>query len=450
MPDKKRNCQSQLISVLALSAAISLAPCAAWAQINTPPPPSHEKGTAPPDDHDWSAARPGLRHRISPSALPQPFSTDSTTNRSQTVAQPQGAWPVAPEGFKVERVATGLAEPRNVVAAPNGDLFIAENISTVVVIRLDANGKLATKETFASGLTLPYGIAFYPPGPNPQYVYVGNTNSLVRFPYRNGDLKARGPAEKLAEFDGGRAFGGGHYTRNLVFSKDGKKLYLAAGSHTNLNDDDKEKWRANVLEFNPDGTGKRVYASGIRNPSGIALNPITNQLWVSVNERDFTGDNMVPDYTTHIVDGGFYGWPWYYIGQNHDPRMKENPEMKSKVIIPDVLLQAHSSPLSLTFYTGKSFPAQYRNGAFIALHGSHNRARRTGYKIVFVPTPGGKATGEYLDFVTGFVVDDTNVWGRPVGITQAKDGSLVFTDDASNSVWRVAYTGEKEQSRASR
>jgi glucose/arabinose dehydrogenase len=218
---------------------------------------------------------------------------------------------------------------------------------------------------------------------------------------------------------------------------------VGVGSHSNVGDDSAETDRADVLEFNPDGTGLRVYAYGIRNPSGIAVHPKTGQLWVAVNERDALGDDLVPDYISHIVDGGFYGWPWYYTGPNQDPRFEgKRPDLKEKVIVPDVLLQSHSAPLNLTFYEAKQFPAEYRGDIFATSHGSWNRAHRTGYKIIRMAAPNGKATGEYEDFVTGFVVDDANVWGRPVGITVALDGSLVFTDDASNSIWRVTYTGK--------
>jgi glucose/arabinose dehydrogenase len=222
---------------------------------------------------------------------------------------------------------------------------------------------------------------------------------------------------------------------------------VAVGSAENVGDSSVENDRADVLEFNPDGSGKRVYASGLRNPAGITLNPQTNQFWVVVNERDNLGDNLVPDYATHIVDGGFYGWPWYYIGQNHDPRMKERPDLKSKVIVPDVLFQSHSAPLSIVFYTGNKFPKEYSQGAFVTMHGSWNRSTLTGYKVVYVPAPNGKATGEYVDFVTGFTVNNNDVWGRPVGVNVTKDGALVFTDDASDSLWRVTYQGGQEESR---
>ena len=395
--------------------------------------------------NDWTNERPGNRYIIKPSDLPKPYATDSAPNQSKVVPRPPNAWPKVPAGFKIDQALTGLDEPRTIITAPNGDLFLAESDpGRIRVLRgFGADGKVVTNEVFATGLTMPYGIAFYPPGPNPQYVYVGNTNSIVRFPYKNGDLKATGPAQVIASIPGGARYGGGHWTRSLVFSNDGKKLYVGVGSRANVSDDNSEKERADVLEFNPDGSAMRVYAWGVRNASGLTMHPQTGQLWVAVNERDALGDDLVPDYVTHIQEGGFYGWPWYYTGPNQDPRFAgKHPELKEKAIIPDVLLQSHSAPLTLTFYEGSQFPAEYRGDLFVTSHGSWNRAHRTGYKIVRVYTPNGKATGEYQDFVTGFVVNDADVWGRPVGVTVASDGALVFTDDASNSVWRVTYTGK--------
>ena len=401
--------------------------------------------------NDWGKERPGNRYLIKATDLPAPNATESASNQSKLVPRPADAWPKVPEGFKIDQAATGLEGPRTIVTAPNADLFAAEsNAGRIRVIRgFASDGKVENNAVFANGLTMPYGIAFYPPGPAPQYVYIGNTNSIVRFPYQNGDLKARAPAQTVvASIPGGSKYGGGHWTRSLVFSNDGKKLYVGVGSRANVADDEAETNRADVLEFNPDGTGQRIYASGIRNASGITMHPKTGQLWAAVNERDALGDDLVPDYVTHVQEGGFYGWPWYYTGSNQDPRFAgKHPELKEKVIVPDVLLQSHSAPLCLTFYDGKQFPAEYRGDAFVTSHGSWNRAHRTGYKVVRVSTPDGKATGEYEDFVTGFVVDDANVWGRPVGVTVAGDGSLVFTDDASNSIWRVTYTGAKRSAK---
>jgi len=396
--------------------------------------------------NDWANERPGNRYLIKAADLPKPYATESATNQSKVVPRPADAWPKVPDGFKIDMAASGLESARTIVTAPNGDLFLAESQpGRIRVLRgFGADGKVVTNEVFASELTMPYGIAFYPPGPNPQYVYIGNTNSIVRFAYKNGDLKASGSAQVVvAHIPGGNKYGGGHWTRSLAFSNDGKKLYVGVGSQANVADGEAETNRADILEFNPDGTGQRIYANGVRNASGLAIHPKTGDLWVAVNERDALGDDLVPDYVSHIQDGGFYGWPWYYIGPNQDPRFEgKHPELKEKAIVPDVLLQSHSAPLNLTFYTGKQFPASYSGDAFVTSHGSWNRAHRTGYKVIRVSAPNGKATGEYEDFVTGFVVDDAHVWGRPVGVTVAADGSLVFTDDGSNSVWRVTYTGK--------
>ena len=298
-------------------------------------------------------------------------------------------------------------------------------------------------KVFATGLRQPFGIAFYPPGPSPSYIYIANTDSVVRFAYHNGDEQTKRRAEYLVGLPGGGHLrGGGHWTRDIVFSPDGKKMFVSVGSHSNNSDDAEEKDRADILEFSPDGKEKRIYASGIRNPVGITIDPKTGHLWTSVNERDELGDNVPPDYVTHVEDGGFYGWPWYYIGDHPDPKYNNvHPELRSKVIVPDVLVQAHSASLIMKFYTGQQFPKEYDGDAFAAEHGSWNRSKRTGYKIIRVRMKDGKATGEYDDFVTGFTTSKGDVWGRPVGITVAKDGALLFTDDGSNSLWRVTYTG---------
>jgi len=311
---------------------------------------------------------------------------------------------------------------------------------------IGADGKAQKIEVFATGLRKPFGIAFYPLGDNPQWVYVANTDSVVKFPYQNGDLKARGAAETVVKAlpGGGLLRGGGHWTRDVAFSKDGQKMFVSVGSHSNDSDDADEDHRADVLVFSPDGANERIYASGIRNAVGIAVNPATGELWVSVNERDDLGDNLVPDYITSVREGGFYGWPWYYIGGNQDPRHEgKHPELKDKAIVPDVLLQSHSASLEMVFYEGQMFPSEYSGWAFAAEHGSWNRAKRTGYKIIAVPVQNGKASGEYMDFVTGFVTANGNVWGRPVGVAVAQDGALIFTDDGSDSVWRVSYAGSK-------
>ena len=396
---------------------------------------------------DYSQQKPGLTHRITPADLPAPYATQSVDNGPHLVPRPADAWPQAPAGFQVGLYATGLDNPRLVRRAPNGDLFVAESgPGRIRVLRgMRADGQAAQMEVFAEGLNKPFGIAFYPAGANPQFVYVAETGEVVRFPYRNGDVKARGAKQNVTGIPGGGLLrGGGHWTRDIAFSLDGKKMFVSVGSRTNVMETDYnplEYHRADILEFNPDGSGMRVFARGIRNPVGIAVNPQTGELWASVNERDGLGDNLVPDYITHVQDGGFYGWPWFYTGGHQDPRHQgRHAELKSKVIVPDVLLQPHNASLELTFYDGAQFPAEYRGDIFAAEHGSWNKAVRTGYEVIRVPLKNGKATGEYQDFLTGFVTADGRVWGRPVGVAVAQDGTLVVTDDGSNSIWRVWAT----------
>jgi glucose/arabinose dehydrogenase len=397
---------------------------------------------------DFRVEEPGNVRKISARDLPPPYGTDSASNGPKLVARPSNAWPKAPDGFTVQLYATGLDNPRLIRTAPNGDLFLAESSSGKIRIfrGITSDGKPATTSVFVEGLRRPYGIAFYPPGNNPQWIYIGNTDAIVRFPYKNGDLKASGAAGHIADLPTG-----GHWTRDIQFSADGKKLFVAVGSESNVDDPDttsEEKNRADILQLNPDGSDMRVYAYGIRNAGGgLALHPKTGELWCSVNERDGLGDNLVPDYITHVQEGGFYGWPWWYIGAHQDPRHSgKHPELKDKAIVPDVLLQPHNASLELTFYEGSQFPAEYRGDIFASEHGSWNRSVRTGYEVIRVPMhQTGRASGEYEDFITGFVVDNSHVWGRPVGITVAPDGSLLITDDGSNSIWRVSYTGGKPQ-----
>src|SRR5579859_2168794 len=398
---------------------------------------------------DYTQQKPGTFRKITLADLPQPFESESVDNGPQQTARPADAWPQALPGFKVEMYATGLDYPRLMRTAPNGDIFLAESHSgEIKVFRgVTSDGKAQQTEVFATGLKRPFGIAFYPQA-DPQWVYVGNTDSVVRFPYKKGDMKASGPQQVIvAELPGGGLLrGGGHWTRDLAFSRDGKKMFVSVGSNSNHDDMDnnpRELHRADILEYNPDGTGFRIYASGIRNAVGIAIQPETGDLWCSVNERDTLGDDLVPDYITHVQEGGFYGWPWFYMGGNWDPKHKDkHPELKDKVITPDVLLQSHFASLELTFYEAKQFPAEYRGDIFAAEHGSWNRKKRNGYEVVRVPLTKGKATGEYEDFLTGFVTPEGKVWGRPVGVTVGNDGSLFVSDDGSKSIWRVSYTGK--------
>ena len=329
-------------------------------------------------------------------------------------------------------------------------MFVAESEpGRIKVYRgINKDGEAATAHVFTSGLTLPFGIAFYPPGPDPNYVYIADTDSVVRFPYKNGDLETSGPKQvivpNLPSF--GRLRGGGHWTRDIAFSPDGKRMFVSVGSRSNVDDTDNnqaEFHRADILVANPDGSDLRVYAWGIRNPVGLAVSPQTGELWASVNERDLLGDNLPPDYITHVQEGGFYGWPWYYIGAHQDPRHAgKHPELRDKVIVPDVLLEPHNASLELTFYGGDQFPKEYQGNIFAAEHGSWNRSVRTGYEVIRVPLKDGHASGEYEDFLTGFVTPDGGVWGRPVGVTVASDGSLLVTDDGGNCIWSVSYVGQ--------
>jgi glucose/arabinose dehydrogenase len=407
---------------------------------------------APPVFVDYRGQRPGLSHTITVRDLPAPHATASVDNGPRLVRRPPGAWPQAPAGFKVDLYAEGLRNPRLIRTAPNGDAFLAESApGQVRVFRgVTAQGRAVQSELFASGLRQPFGIAFFPAA-DPRWVYVANTDSVVRFPYRAGDLKARGPAETVIPElpGGGRLRGGGHWTRDLAFSRDGKTLFVSVGSRSNADDTDDnpaEFHRADILAFDVDAAGAvsaksvRVYASGIRNAVGIAVHPESGELWASVNERDELGDNLVPDYITHVQPGGFYGWPFYYLGANPEPHLRgKHPELAAKVIVPDVLLQPHDASLQMVFYDGAQFPPAYRGDIFAAQHGSWNRKVRCGYEVVRVPMHGKtRAGGAYEDFLTGFVTPSGDVWGRPVGVAVAGDGALLVTDDGSRSIWRVS------------
>jgi glucose/arabinose dehydrogenase len=408
----------------------------------------------------WRDDAPGKRRHITADALPAPYASPSVGNNVRVVRAPADAKLKVPVGFEVEEFASGLTGPRLLRAAPNGDIFVAETgAGRIRVLRASQNGTAASQnEIFASGLRGPFGIAFYP-ADNPQWVYVGNTDSVVRFAYRDGDMKARGAPETIVA----QLPTGGHSTRDVVFSKDGSKMFVSVGSASNdaenmvkLDPAGVRKWeqdrpagaawgieseRADVLVFDPQGKGRRIFATGIRNCVGLAINPTTGDLWCSTNERDGLGDNLPPDYITRVREGGFYGWPWYYMGAHEDPRhVGERPDLKDKITVPDVLIQPHSASLQLMFYSGDQFPAELKGSVFAAEHGSWNRATRTGYKIIRAIVKDGVPTGEYEDFVTGFVLDDTSVWGRPVGVVQAKDGSLIFSEDGNGTIWRVSGT----------
>jgi glucose/arabinose dehydrogenase len=411
---------------------------------------------------DWRADAPLVRRKITVADLPPPFATRSANNDARVVRRPATAILKVPPGFRVELFASGLTDPRSLVTAPNGDIFVAESEAGRIRVLRAADGDDKPRETslFASGLAAPFGIAFYPPGSDPQWVYVANTGSVVRFAYRNGDLKARARPEPVVR----SLPTGGHITRDLVFSPDGRRMFVSVGSASNVGEGMKPKradaiaqwdaahglgaaWdndtdRATVLAFDPDGTNKRIFAAGLRNCVGLGVHPQTHDLWCSVNERDGLGDDLVPDYVTRVREGGFFGWPWYYLGAHQDPSHPgARPDLKDKITVPDVLLQAHSASLRMTFYAGTQFPAEYRGDAFVAEHGSWNRAKRTGYKLIRIHLQDGVPSGAYEDFLTGFVVDDSSVWGRPVGVTVAHDGALLVSEDGNGTIWRVTYRG---------
>jgi glucose/arabinose dehydrogenase/cytochrome c553 len=439
LPEEQRWQLVTYLQTLVNAPTVLSAPVAAsMTPISAPPP------LAPFTDFRFEV--PGAVHKITVGDLPAPYATRSAGNAPSIVARPADAWPKVPNGFRVQLYSDGLAGPRVIHVAANGDVFVAESGGGQIrVFRgLTADGKPERTEVFAANLNKPYGLAFYPAGPDPKWIYVADTDSVLRFPYRNGDLKATGAAEHIVDLP----HGSGHWTRDVVFSIDGRTLFVAVGSGSNVDDPDTtpaEKNRADILAFDPDGSHMRVYATGIRNPSGLAVDPRSGQLWCAVNERDGLGDNLVPDYITSVRDGGFYGWPWWYMGPHQDPRHAgKRPDLRERVITPDVLLQPHSAPLQLTFYQGEQFPDEYRGDIFASAHGSWNRTVRTGYKIIRVRLRHtGRTSGEYQDFLTGFVLPNGQVWGRPVGVTTALDGALLVSDDGSNSIWRVSYVGDK-------
>jgi glucose/arabinose dehydrogenase len=373
---------------------------------------------------------------IKASDLPPPKIENDVNNPPRVIPAPAGAKLNMPPGFQITTFAEGgFTRPRWMALAPNGDVFVSDSEAGKVIVLRDANkdGVAEERFVFAEGLKQPFGIAFWR-----DYVYVGNTNAVTRYKYKSGQTKAEGPAEKLADLpgEGYRE----HWTRNILFSPDGKKMYVTVGSESNVSVEP-DTMRATITEFNPDGTGKRTYASGTRNPIGLAWLPGTRTMWAAVQERDRLGDDLVPDYVTEIKDGGFYGWPYGYMGFE-DPRRKgERPDLLAKTLTGNVLIQAHSAILGLTFYQGRMFPNEYRGDAFVALHGSWNRTKRTGYKIVRIRFKNGKPVGGYDDFITGWMLspDSRDVWGRPVGLLVLGDGSMLITDDGADKIWRVTY-----------
>jgi glucose/arabinose dehydrogenase len=414
---------------------------------------------------DWTSDAPGVVRKITVDSLPPPEMTRPGVAPPRIVPRPANAHLAVPPGFTVAEFAQ-LDAPRQIRTAPNGDVFAAEtDAGRLKLLRITPGAdKPARVATFAEHLDRPFGVAFWPPGPNPQWIYVANANSVVRFPYRNGDLAARGAAQTIVPRLA--ADTRDHSTRDIAFSPDGKFMFVSVGSGSNDAEDmpkktatatrewqadhglgaawDRETDRGDVLVMDPMGQRRSVYAAGIRNCVTLTVQPGTDTLWCAVNERDLMGDNLPPDYVTRVRAHAFYGWPWFYLGDHEDPRHKgERPDLAGKIAMPDVLLQSHSAPLGLVFYDARrgpaAFPPDYVGSAFVGLHGSWNRARRTGYKVVRILMKDGRPTGDYEDFLTGFVANAAGVWGRPVGVAVTPDGALLVADDAGGIVWRVAH-----------
>lgn len=440
-----------------------------WIKLH--PPAAAAKPAAPASaatsESDWKQDTPGRAHKIDLAALPAPFATPSARNSPKLVPRPAYAQLLVPKGFKVGLFAKDLEGPRKIVATPGGELFVTETRGgRVSVLHPAADGRSSEKrDVFADGLDRPFGIAFYPSAQDPKWLYVAENNRIVRFAFKKGDVEASGAPEVVVPQLSTSS--GGHSTRDIAFSADGRHLYVSVGSQSNVAESmskkspqqvkewesahglgaawDDEENRADVLVFDVDSKGPgKVFASGIRNCVSLTMQPKTNSLWCTTNERDLLGDNLVPDYSTRVTQGSFFGWPWYYMGANEDPRLKgDRPDLKNKVTVPDVPYQAHSAALGLVFYTatsGKSaFPAEYVGDGLAMLHGSWNRGFRTGHKVVRVRMKDGVPTGEYDDFLTGFIIDDGDAWGRPVSGAVLADGSLLVSDDGGNVIYRVSY-----------
>lgn len=409
---------------------------------------------------DWRADKPGVKRLITERDLEAPAMDNSASNAPGGVDRPANAGPIVPEGFAATLVAEGIPQPRVLRFAPNGDLYIADSASGEVlfIAAADLAGGSATPKVWANGLDAPYGLAFYPAN-DPKWLYVAETGRVVRFAWNAADGMATADPEVIVP----ELPTGGHWTRDIAFSPDGAVMYVAVGSDSNVARQigsspsggldtwiasqplgaawNQEERRAVVLAYDADGKNERIYATGLRNCSGMTVQPQTGALWCVVNERDGLGDNVPYDYATSVAEGHFYGWPWFYIGDNPDPRWASQPrdDLKGKVTVPDVMFQAHSAPLGIAFHSGKALGADYAGDAFVTLRGSWNRGSRTGYKLVRLDfDASGRATGVYEDFAIGFVIDDEQVWGRPVGITEGPDGALYMSEDGSGTIWRIA------------
>ncbi|KFC21806.1 PQQ-dependent sugar dehydrogenase [Epilithonimonas lactis] len=397
--------------------------------------------------------------------LPPPNEKSAKNKFSNVIGWPKDKTPTAPEGFTVTRFAENIKSPRNIIQGENGDVFVVlsnSERSTADKIKNDISGKSdaevggksanriilyrdankdgipETSSVFLTNLNQPYGMLIIK-----DQFYVANTDGLYVYPYKAGDLKITKPGKKIVDLPAGGY--NNHWTRNLIANKDQSKIYISVGSGSNVGENgmEYEVRRANILEINPDGSGEKIYAAGLRNPVGMSWNPVTGQLWTVVNERDELGDELVPDYLTSVKQNEFYGWPYAYFGKNEDPRRKgEKPDLVAKTIVPDVPLGSHTASLGLTFYTSSQFPEKYKNGAFIGQHGSWNRSSLVGYQVAFVQFQNGKASGSYQPFLTGFIANGAkgDVYGRPVGVLQTADGSLLVADDVSGIVWRVSKT----------
>ncbi len=422
-----------------------------------------ELRTGPDALTGWKSDAPGVRRLIKVTDLPASVTpTDPEVSAGKPiniVARPKDALPKVPQGFQVQVFASGLKQPRTLRIAPNGDVFLSESgTGRVLVFRAKAGDTPARPEVFAENIEKPYGIAFVPTA-NPRYVYVAAANQVVRYPYSDGAVKAGGPPEIIVRGIPTKR----HWTRDLALSKDGNRMFVSIGSASNLGvngmpqktqeqirDFEKthgrgaawgeEENRAVVREFDVDGKALRTYATGLRNCSGLAMRPATDELWCVVNERDHLGPDLVPDFMARVNNGDFFGWPWFYLGGREDPALKgRRPDLKDNVRSPEVLFQAHSSALAIAFYDQDAFPPEYRGDAFVTLHGSHTRPDRTGYKVVRVRMKGGQPGGEYEDFMTGFLVDNDRAWGRPAGIAVTHDGALLVSDDANGTIFRVTH-----------
>jgi len=400
-------------------------------------------GQVKKEEKEALAKQPGnvVKTAVGEITLPPPYATESKTKNSKVIGWPEGKMPTAPEGFTVTKFADGFENPRWTYIAPNNDIFVVESgtrssKNQITVLRdKDKDGKFETREVFIDGLNKPFGMLILK-----DFFYIANTDGLYQYPYKNNPLKLETKGVKILELPAGGY--NNHWTRNLLANADGTKIYVSVGSGSNVaeNGIDKEIRRACILEINPDGTGEKIYASGLRNPVGMDWNPANKELWTAVNERDELGDDLVPDYITSVKKDGFYGWPYSYFGNILDPRMKgQGKDLAAKAIIPDVPVGSHTASLGLAFYNKSAFPAKYKNGAFVGQHGSWNRSKISGYKVLFVPFANGKPSGKPEDFLTGFISNDekAEVYGRPVAVTVMNDGSLLVNDDSGNTIWKV-------------